>query len=587
MRLLIIFFLLFHITSFSQEFKSAEPLPENKDNVYINMNLLDELTDKAAYGDKELLDDKKIQEFINMDKSLLPVYSDDEFKRQMSLIPTTIQLTYNKEVAIFIHKFLFDKRAYVTRMLTHSQYYFPIFEAELDKRNLPQELKCLPIVESALIANNRSRVGAKGLWQIMPGTGRMLGLDINTLVDERSDPDLSTEAGAAYLARLYTLFNDWPLALAAYNSGPGRVSAAIKRSGGITDFWKLKRFLPTETQNYVPSFIAMVYVMHYHKKYFLYPTKPQIDLHKTIKYNVKEKVSLKYVSELISCDENLLEYLNPSLIKNIIPLTETGYDLNIPLDKETDIIAKSSMFINDPYIKKPNYNTEEPEEAVSEEPEPMETIRFKIVQHKETHKVKRGENLQDIARRYSCTVNELRKWNKMGRKEKLKSGEKLTVYRDVKVAIKQKNDEVESKPTRTIVQEEVAEEPEETAKNDTRLVVEYHKVKKGETMIALTRKYDCTIDEIKKWNNLHSTDLKLGMNIKVKNDKVSTKSTASKSKSTNHNSDTYLYYTVKTGETLYSIANKYEVSVDEILRLNKFEKGTGINIGDKIKIPQD
>ena len=305
----------------------------------LDFTQLDELTSKLMYGDKLLLDSQKLMEYINIDRSYLPQYNDEEFRKQMALIPTTIPLVYNEEIGILIKYFMFKRREYVTRMLTHAQYYFPKFEDRLDSRNMPIELKVLPIVESALNANARSRVGATGLWQIMHSTAQTLDLNINTMVDERSDPDLSTEAALTYLTKLYILYNDWLLALAAYNSGPGRVNRAIRVAGGVHDFWRIRIFLPKETKNYVPSFIAMVYVMHYHKVYLLSPAQVKIDLHKVSTQKVYDQVSLKYIAELLSEDEELLKYLNPSLKKSIIPKTEEGFDLKIPVTKESVFLS--------------------------------------------------------------------------------------------------------------------------------------------------------------------------------------------------------------------------------------------------------
>jgi membrane-bound lytic murein transglycosylase D len=584
----------------------------NRDSIDLNFEQLDELTTKLMYGDQLFLDSQKLREIINIDRSYLPQYTDEEFRKQMSLIPTTIPLVYNEEIGTLIKYFVFKRREYVTRMLTHAQYYFPKFEERLDSRNMPIELRVLPIVESALNAQAKSRVGATGLWQIMHSTGQLLDLNINTLVDERSDPDLSTEAALTYLTKLYVLYNDWLLALAAYNSGPGRVNRAIRDAGGVYDFWKIRRFLPKETKNYVPSFIAMVFVMHYHKNFLLSPAKVKIDLHKVSTQKVFNQVSLKYIAELINEDEEMLKYLNPSLKKAIVPKTEEGFDLKIPIGKESIFLSRMNSLAEDPYIKKVTYqepaNTETVASLESQNgDEILESPNYKIIQKKTSHKVKRNENLQSIARRYNATMGELRKWNKLSKRSKLKIGQLLQVYVDVKVPIKKKNIEPSTAvntdtPANTVKESEIAQPPAEAPtekmveKNNTKVksksitsvqqVTTTYKVKKGDNLSSIASKYNVTVKDIKSWNKLSSSRLDLGQTLKIHTKKrVVQVIEEPLSEEEIMQNATYFYHTVKAGETLYSLVRKYNyMSMSTLMSLNNFSKDTKLSVGDKVKI---
>ena len=197
---------------------------------------------------------------------------EETYIRRLAQIPSVIELPYNQVVRKHIERYVYRSRTLVEQMLGMSLYYMPIFEQALEKEGLPLELKYLPIVESALDPNATSRVGAAGLWQFMIGTGKGLGLEVNSLVDERRDPYRSSEMAAKYLKNLYQIYNDWSLAIAAYNCGPGNVNKAIHRNGGTGDFWDIYEYLPRETRGYVPAFIAANYAMTYYKQHNISPS---------------------------------------------------------------------------------------------------------------------------------------------------------------------------------------------------------------------------------------------------------------------------------------------------------------------------
>src|SRR5690554_666638 len=257
---------------------------------------------------------------------------------------TPFRVKYNPSLESVIKHYLKNRRGSLERLMGLSEYYFPMFEAELDKHNLPLELKYLAVVESALNPQARSRVGATGLWQFMFATGKMFGLDVSSYVDERSDPIMATEAACKCLKSLNESFNDWDLALAAYNSGPGNVSKAIRRSGGMTDYWNLRSYLPRETAGYVPAFLATMYIFEYAKAHGFNTKRPDyIPYMATDTIHVKNQITLDQVAKLTSLDKEELEFLNPSYKLGIIPVVEgKDYVLRLPITAVGTFVANEA-----------------------------------------------------------------------------------------------------------------------------------------------------------------------------------------------------------------------------------------------------
>ena len=219
----------------------------------------------------------------------------------------------------------------MVKLMSLSDYYFPLFEESLDNYNIPLEVKYLAIVESALKPRAKSRVGATGLWQFMFGTGKEYGLNVSSYVDERSDPVKSTEAASKYLAKLYEIFGDWDLALAAYNSGPGNVSKAIRRSGGYENYWNIRPFLPRETAGYLPAFLATMYIFEFAEEHGFNKQRPQYHYVETDTIHIKKMITLDQVSDLLEVPIEELQFLNPSYKLDIIPFIEgEDYTLRLP-----------------------------------------------------------------------------------------------------------------------------------------------------------------------------------------------------------------------------------------------------------------
>jgi len=257
----------------------------------------------------------------NYPKDHVPTFPDELTAERMKILDreTPFDFVYNQSVKDFIALYSVRRRDVTGKVLGLSQLYFPMIEESLAKYNIPQELKYLSIVESALNPTAISRAGAAGLWQFMVGTGKMYGLEVSSYQDDRFDPIKETEAACKYLRFLYNTFGDWNLALAAYNSGPGNVNKAIRRAGGVKDFWKIKQYLPKETQGYVPAFIAVNFIMNYATEYNIYPKKPSVTYFETDTIHVKSRVDFAQVSKIINIPIEEIVYLNGTYKLKEIP----------------------------------------------------------------------------------------------------------------------------------------------------------------------------------------------------------------------------------------------------------------------------
>ena len=315
---------------------------------------------------------------------------------------TPFNIEYNPSLESVIRRFLKQRRSSVERLMGLSHFYFPMFEQEFDNYNIPLEMKYLAIVESALKPRARSRVGATGLWQFMFATGREYKLDVSSYVDERSDPIRSTTAAAQYLSRLYKIFGDWDLALAAYNSGPGNVNKAIRRSGGYKNYWNIRSNLPRETAGYVPSFLAIMYIFEYAEEHGFKPERPAFQYIETDTVHVKQMISLDHVSEVTGVNIEELQFLNPSYKLDIIPKVEgKTYALRLPRE------AIGVFTSNEDKV----YAFAQAEFNKREKPLPQLFNQDSKIRYR----VKSGDYLGKIARRYGVRVSQIKHWNGLRR----------------------------------------------------------------------------------------------------------------------------------------------------------------------------
>jgi membrane-bound lytic murein transglycosylase D len=364
-------------------------------------------------------------ELLNEDTNI-PDFPDSVYIERLAAIPTVINLSYNPIVKRYIDVYSKKKRKSVEVMLGLSEYYFPIFNGIFDYYNIPNEMKYMSIIESALNPRAYSRARAVGLWQFMYGTGRLYGLEINSLIDERCDPIKSTDAAAKYARDLYSIYNDWILVIAAYNCGPGNVNRAIRRSGGKTNYWDIYYYLPRETRGHVPAFIAATYIMNYYSKHNLVPAKTDLPINSdTIQIN--EKLHLKQVSEVLGIPLQELRDLNPQYRSDIVPAGKKTYPLCIPaeytysfIDFEDDIFTYNDSVFFDPrrMVISP---TSRPYSYFIPEAPGDDYVKL-------TYTVKSGDNLGYISSWYDVGISDIRYWNGIHR-NMVRSGQKLAIYK--------------------------------------------------------------------------------------------------------------------------------------------------------------
>jgi membrane-bound lytic murein transglycosylase D len=411
-------------------------------------------------------------------------------------------LGYTEEVQPYIDLYAYKRRVLVERMLGLSELYYPLFEEQLDRFNLPLELKHLAVIESALNPNATSPAGARGLWQFMYGTGKMYNLEISSYVDERCDPYKSTVAACEFLQYLYNIYGDWQIVLAAYNAGPGNINKAIRRAGGgKKTYWEIRPFLPRETQAYVPAFIAATYIMTYHQEHNLFATAPRATFYDVDSVNVRQQLNFTQVEAVLGVPYDELAFLNPMFKLGVVPVSLTGepYHLILPVKQAGNFVMNEEKI----------YNTVKTDSALA---------AMTVEQVMKTHTVKKGEKINTIAKRYKCSVDEIRKWNNLS-SNYLKTGQKLVIYMPAPAATTATTAPVKKDPPKTTT----ATTPNTPVKAD---------------------------------NSGKTTTI----------------------------TGTYKYYTVKSGDSLWSIAQANGTTVDELKKLNGFGAKVVLHVGDKLKV---
>lgn len=347
--------------------------------------------------------------------------SDSVYMLRLSKMPCVMEMPYNSYVKSFIELYTVRKRQQMEHMLGMSDYYFPIFERILGANNLPLELKILPIIESALNATAISRMGASGLWQFMIATGRMYGLEINSLVDERLDPLKSTRAAALFLKDLYSIYGDWHLVIAAYNCGPGNVNKAIRRAGGKRDYWAIYPYLPSETRGYVPIFIAANYAMTYAPNHNICKAKVTMPVI-TDTIMVNERIHLEQISEVLDLSIEQVRLLNPQYRKDIIPGNIKPYSLCLPLSYANSFISNYKEIVSFKSDSLINNRRSEIEiiQRTAASPGNYGKVTY--------HKVQRGQTLGQIAARHGVSLAKIKKWNNL-HSSKIKIGQRLKIIK--------------------------------------------------------------------------------------------------------------------------------------------------------------
>jgi len=508
--------------------------------------MLDSLATLTVFRNLERRVDTTL-EYGKFPPGFVPQYDDSIYKARLERLNaySTIDFVFNAYVKTYINLYANRRRDLTERVLGLAELYFPLFEEQLDKHNLPLELKYLAVIESALNPVARSRVGATGLWQFMYGTGKMYGLQVNSLVDDRSDIYRSTIAACEHFVDLYKIYNDWNLVLCAYNAGPGNVNRAIRRAGGVRDFWAIRHFLPRETQNYVPAFMAVTYVMEHAADHNLYPNPPIYSHLDVDTLKVTQQLSLRTVSQFLDIPMDHLRYLNPTFRQNIIPHNpDSPYFLRIPRDYTGVFMANADTI----------YNHKTPEEIRQAE---------LAAQMSETtvHVVRSGEVLGSIARRYGTSVGEIQRLNNI-RGTLIRPGQRLIVR-------------APARPATTV------------ASN-----ANTHVVRRGETLGVIAGRYRVSVNQLRQWNNISGTTIYAGQNLIVRQpenfiSQVQPAEPESEELASEEEEETtgYIWYIIQQGDTLYDIAEKYEdLTIEDLKELNDFQTSSPLVPGQRIII---
>jgi membrane-bound lytic murein transglycosylase D len=576
------FFLFASFSLFSQETveKTGTPKPE------IKLTYLDSIKKTFVKDDlAACVDSLWLKELTNLDiynnltEDIQTINIDEKVDYELSteLLKARLQemdekspfhIEYNQGLENIIKSFLKNRKRSFERLMAVSEYYFPLFEEAFDKQNVPLEIKYLAVVESALNPKAVSRVGATGLWQFMYQTGKQYGLKIDSYVDERSDPLKASEAAAQYMKNMYAIFGDWDLVLASYNSGPGNVAKAIRRSGGQQNYWNIRKNLPKETQGYLPAFLATMYIYEYHKEHGIVPEKAPIKHFATDTVMIKRQMSFKQISELIDIPVAQLQVLNPSYRLNIVPAyKDQTHFLRLPQDKMAVFTSNESKIYA--YVEKEANLREKPFQIVRPivSQDSVNTFQ-KLAQAKvRYYRVKRNDNLSTIAQKYDVTVADLKRWNNI-------RGNKVAYGKNLKI----NGLEADQNPT-AIAKVEL--DKKEIQKDSAAVATaSFYVVQKGDNLSAIAKKFNVTVAEIQEWNKLINNNLQLGVSLQV------VKSPINKEAISESVERKDIAYSVQKGDNLGGIAKKFGATIEELKQWNNL-KTNAIAIGNSLIVAKN
>ena len=480
----------------------AEILEENDDRSYpdslLEKEYSPEVTDSLMnvwYQQNKQLDNDELDAY-NMDSiHFTSSVSDSVLLGRLERMNSFITLPFNQTVRNYIVLYSEKMPAKMKHMLGLCEYYMPIFEETFNKYNLPDELKYMAIIESALNPTAVSRVGAKGMWQFMLRSAKLYGLEINSYVDERLDPFKSADAAARYLEDSYKMFGDWSLAISSYNCGAGNVNKAIRRCGGKRDFWSVYDYLPRETRGYMPAFVGAMYAINYSKELGLVPDSSplpaQVDT-----FLIRKNLHFGQIHELVGIPIEVLESMNPQYIRDIIPGNSKEYILRIPYSYSGEFIAHEDSLYT---YKKDFYfdpQTLTPSKTTRSTPAASGNGGGTIV-----YKVKSGDSLGKIAKKYHVTVKQLKQWNKL-RSDVVRIGQRITIYTGGGAPAASAST---AKPAAQQVQGTAPASGGSTS----------YTVKKGDTLSSIAREYGVSVQAIMKENNLNGSNIQVGKTLRI------------------------------------------------------------------------
>ncbi len=551
-------------------------------NELVSLDIYDDLT-------------KDIQT-INTDISVDQELPTELLKQRLQVMneKSPFEIEYNQGLENIIKSFLKNRKKSFSRLMALSEYYFPIFEDAFAKQNVPLEIKYLAVVESALNPKAVSKMGATGLWQFMYGTGKQYDLKIDSYIDERSDPLKATAACSEYMTKMFKIFGDWELVLASYNSGPGNVTKAIRRSGGKTKYWDIRNHLPKETQGYVPAFLATMYLFEFHKEHGINPERAVVKNFETDTVQIKNQMSFKQIADLLDMPQSQIQLLNPSYKLGVVPFYQNEpHYLRLPKDKISTFVSNEDKIYA--YVSYQSQHKGLPKQlALKVTPKGKAKLDTAVaVAETQYYKVRKGDNLGTIADKYDVSILDLKKWNNL-------KGNAIALGKTLK--IKSSNDSIVKAPKELKAPEIDKKQVEEAiasnndVKEKTNTVNQEYVVAAGDNLGSIAKKFGTTIADLKDLNNLTSNNIGLGKTLiisklvtTVDDNNVATTSIAVSSvesfkKKTASAKNIGEDYYVKKGDSLYSISKKYPgVTISDIKKWNNIQDGD-IKPGMKLKI---
>ena len=498
-------------------------------------------------------------------------------------------IEYNQGLENIIKSFLKNRKKSFERLMGVSEYYFPLFEEALAKQNVPLEIKYLAVVESALNPRAVSKMGATGLWQFMYHTGKQYGLKIDSYIDERSDPLKSSEAATKYMTNMYKMFGDWDLVLASYNSGPGNVSKAIRRSGGQKNYWNIRKNLPKETQGYVPAFLATMYLYEYHKEHGIVPQRATVQHFATDTIMIKQQLSFKQIGDLLDVPVAQLQLLNPSYKLNVVPFyKDQNHFLRLPQEKIAVFASNESQIYA--YAEHELNKRERPFESTralaikdSASPSAKSSNGSKTTYYT----VKRGDNLSSLADKYDVSAFQIKKWNNL-KSNTIAYGKSLKIITGGNEAkLLKKESIIDTVPSQIISKNQsiVAK----TAKEETTLTrgvaakenAFTYLVQKGDNLYTIAQKYNVTIAELQEWNNISNDNLQYGALLQIASKELESKEEIAVVQERKD-----IEYVVQKGDKLNAIATKFGSSLADLRLWNKLADNK-ISIGKTLVVAKD
>ena len=570
-----------YLDSIKSSFKKDD-LATRVDSLWMN-----ELVSLDIYNDLT----KDIQT-INTDITVDEELPTELLKQRLQVMneKSPFEIEYNQGLENIIKSFLKNRKKSFSRLMALSEYYFPIFEDAFAKQNVPLEIKYLAVVESALNPKAVSKMGATGIWQFMYGTGKQYDLKIDSYIDERSDPLKSTAACSEYMTKMFKIFGDWELVLASYNSGPGNVTKAIRRSGGKTKYWDIRNHLPKETQGYVPAFLATMYLFEFHKEHGINPERAVVKNFETDTVQIKNQMSFKQIADLLDMPQSQIQLLNPSYKLGIVPFYQNEpHFLRLPKDKISTFVSNEDKIYD--YVAYQSQHKGLPKQLALKVTPKGKAKLDNAVATTETqyYKVRKGDNLGSIADKYDVSILELKKWNNI-------KGNAIALGKTLK--IKSNNDSIAKTPKELKAPEIDKKQVEEAiASNDDKsntVNLEYV-VAAGDNLGSIAKKFNTTIANLKDLNNMTSNNISLGKTLLISKIVTTVDENNSTSAVVVNSVDSFKKktasarnigedYYVKKGDSLYSISKKYPgVTISDIKKWNNIKDGD-IKPGMKLKI---